>query len=82
MDCPLPGAGIEGGQGPATSDVAPATWPYSRQAGIWVLAGLLLLYLPTYVDLARDLPGAASQGHELIIDTNKKKSNCQIEQLN
>ena len=67
MACPLPGAGIEGGQGPATGAAARATWPYSRQAGIWVVAGLLLLYLPTYVDLARDLPGAASQGHELII---------------
>jgi exosortase B len=32
-----------------------------------VLIGALSLYLPTYLDLARILPGAASQGHELII---------------
>lgn len=38
-----------------------------RLTGFWVLAGLLVLYLPTYIDLARSMPGAASQGHELII---------------
>lgn len=34
---------------------------------LWVGTGLLALYLPTYIDLARDLPGASSQGHELLI---------------
>jgi exosortase B len=32
-----------------------------------VLIGALALYLPTYLELANALPGAASQGHELII---------------
>lgn len=32
-----------------------------------VLIGALALYLPTYLDLADVLPGAAGQGHELII---------------
>lgn len=32
-----------------------------------LLLGTLALYLPTYIELGRALPGAASQGHELII---------------
>lgn len=41
--------------------------PQPRSAWIWVGGGLLALYLPTYIDLARNLPGASSQGHELLI---------------
>jgi exosortase B len=33
----------------------------------WVLAGLLALYLPTYIELTNTMPGALSQGHELVV---------------
>ena len=33
----------------------------------WLLVGLLVLYLPTYAALANTMPGAVSQGHELVV---------------
>jgi exosortase B len=67
MAYPLPGAGVEARMNPGVADPESSDYRYSRLTGCWVLAGLLILYLPTYIDLARSMPGAASQGHELII---------------
>lgn len=64
---PLPGAGRESSLRPGIAGPGPAGYRYPRLTSFWVLAGLLVLYLPTYIDLARSMPGASSQGHELII---------------
>ena len=55
------------GDGLQEDNSAAARRQQPRNAWIWVGTGLLALYLPTYVDLARNLPGASSQGHELLI---------------
>lgn len=58
---------VDAGDGLQEDNSAAARVPQPRSAWLWVGTGLLALYLPTYVDLARNLPGASSQGHELLI---------------
>jgi exosortase B len=62
-------AGSGSGDGLDMSETSPGLDWYRHPmfAAGWLLVGLLSLYLPTYIDLANTMPGAASQGHELVV---------------
>ena len=67
MAYPLPSAGVQAPRKPDPGDPGSAGYQHSWRSGGWVAVGLLALFVPTWIDLARTMPGAASQGHELII---------------